>query len=98
MAGAPANLNPLTSSTTEGSELLGCMYEGLVRQNAEGQILPGSGLAEKWDISEDGKVYTFTLREGVQFHNGEPVTAEDVVYSFNLAKKSNTEYTPGKRC
>ena len=65
MAGAPADLNPLTCSTTEGSELLGCMYEGLVRQNADGQILPGSGLAEKWDISEDGLVYTFTLRDAI---------------------------------
>lgn len=63
MAGAPTDINPLTASTAEGSELLGCMYEGLVRQNAEGQILPGSGLAEKWDVSEDGKVYTFTLRD-----------------------------------
>lgn len=42
MAGAPTDINPLTASTAEGSELLGCMYEGLVRQNAEGQILPGS--------------------------------------------------------
>lgn len=81
MAGAPADISPLTSSTTEGSELLGCMYEGLVRQNAEGQILPGSGLAEKWDISEDGKVYTFTLRDAT-WSDGSPITADQFVYAW----------------
>ena len=81
MAGAPADISPLTSSTTEGSELLGCMYEGLVRQNAEGQILPGSGLAEKWDISEDGKVYTFTLRDAT-WSDGSSITADQFVYAW----------------
>ena len=55
------------------------MYEGLVRQNAEGQILPGSGLAEKWDVSEDGKVYTFTLRDAT-WSDGSPITADDVAH------------------
>lgn len=81
MAGAPADLNPLTCSTTEGSELLGCMYEGLVRQNADGQILPGSGLAEKWDISEDGLVYTFTLRDAI-WSDGSAITAEQFAYAW----------------
>ena len=81
MAGAPADISPLTSSTTEGSELLGCMYEGLVRQNAEGQILPGSGLAEKWDVSEDGKVYTFTLRDAT-WSDGSAITADQFVYAW----------------
>ena len=81
MAGAPADLSPLTSSTTEGNELLGCMYEGLVRQNAEGQILPGSGLAEKWDVSEDGKVYTFTLRDAT-WSDGSAITADQFVYAW----------------
>ncbi|HIC90030.1 MAG TPA: ABC transporter substrate-binding protein, partial [Anaerolineae bacterium] len=40
-------------------------------------------LAESWDISEDGKVYTFHLRPNAKFHNGRPVVADDVVYSFN---------------
>lgn len=81
MSGAPADLNPLTCSTTEGSELLGCMYEGLVRQNADGQILPGSGLAEKWDISEDGLVYTFTLRDAI-WSDGSAITAEQFAYAW----------------
>lgn len=40
-------------------------------------------MAEKYALSEDGTTYTFTLREGVKFHNGQTVTAEDVVYSIN---------------
>ena len=39
-------------------------------------------LAESWSISEDGLIYEFVLRKGAKFHNGEPVTAEDVKFSF----------------
>ena len=42
----------------------------------------GNGLAESWSVSKDGLVYEFVLRKGVKFHNGEPVTAEDVKFSF----------------
>ena len=81
MAGAPADINPLTASTTEASEILGIMYEGLVRQNAEGQILPGSGLAENWTISPDGTVYTFTLRDAT-WSDGAAITADQFVYAW----------------
>ena len=43
-------------------------------------------LAESWTVSEDKRVYEFTLRKGVKFHNGDPFTAEDVVFSFKRAK------------
>ena len=59
------------------------MYDQLVRLNPvtwEG-IIPA--LATEWTISDDGKTYTFSIREGVKFHNGVPLTAEDVVASFN---------------
>lgn len=48
--------------------------------SVEGEIYPD--LAESWDISDDGLEYTFYLREGAKFHNGDPVTAEDAVYSL----------------
>src|SRR5438874_13190952 len=52
--------------------------------------MPGNpmanSLAESWSMSEDQRVYDFTLRKGVKFHNGDPFTAEDVAFSFARAK------------
>ncbi|HSJ28333.1 MAG TPA: ABC transporter substrate-binding protein, partial [Acidimicrobiia bacterium] len=56
--------------------LLYNVYETLVKLEADGSIT--GLLAESWDVSEDGLVYTFDLREEVTFHNGEPLDAEDV--------------------
>lgn len=80
-AGAPTDINPLTSSTTEGAEILGTFYEGLVRQDADGNIAQGSGLAESWDISDDGTVYTFHLRDA-NWSDGTPITADQFVYAW----------------
>ena len=52
-----------------------------MKPNSDGEMIPA--VAEKYTLSEDGTTYTFTLREGVKFHNGQTVTAEDVVYSIN---------------
>ena len=62
-------------------EVLFNIFEGLVKPNSDGEMIPA--VAEKYTLSEDGTTYTFTLREGVKFHNGQTVTAEDVVYSIN---------------
>ncbi len=64
------------------------VFEGLTRFASDGSIIPG--LAESWEISEDGATYTFTLREGVTFHDGEAMTAEDVVFSFDRARAEDT--------
>ncbi|MBP2650869.1 MAG: transporter substrate-binding protein [Firmicutes bacterium] len=53
------------------------------------ELVPG--LAEKWDISADGKVYTFYLRQGVKFHNGEELTADDVVYTIDRMLNPKTK-------
>ena len=52
------------------------IFESLLTFDAKFQIVPQ--LAERWEASPDGKVYTFTLRKGVKFHNGREMTAEDV--------------------
>ena len=49
-------------------------------QDAKAELIPGA--AESWTISDDGKVYTFKLRAGATWSNGDPVTADDFVYSF----------------
>lgn len=77
----PGHLNPaITTSggTHTASELL---YNGLVELDDNGNPVPG--LAESWEITEDGAVYTFSLQEGVVWHDGTPFTADDVVFSFN---------------
>lgn len=89
MAGAPTDINPLTCSTTEGSELLGTMYEGLVRQDANGEIQQGSGLAESWDVSDDGTVYTFHLRDAT-WSDGSPITADQFVYAWRKVLEPET--------
>jgi peptide/nickel transport system substrate-binding protein len=61
--------------------LLYNVYETLVRLQPDGSIT--GLLASDWEVSDDGLTYTFYLREGATFHNGEPLTAEDVVFSIN---------------
>lgn len=63
--------------------LLNQMYEPLAHVEDDGSITPA--LATDWVISDDGKTYTFTIREGVKFHNGDEMTAEDVAFSLNRA-------------
>ena len=75
------SLDPHQTVAAGTREVLFNIIEGLVKPNSDGEMIPA--VAEKYTLSEDGTTYTFTLREGVKFHNGQTVTAEDVVYSIN---------------
>ena len=85
----PANLD---FTTTDGAAipevLLYNVYENLVQLDQDGNIAPM--LAESWEVSEDGKTYTFKLREGVTFTNGEEFTAEDAKFSIEAVQKDWT--------
>ena len=74
------SLDPHGSMSAGTREVLFNIYEGLVKTGPDGGLIPA--VAESYDISKDGLAYTFKLREGVKFHNGAPVTAEDVIYSI----------------
>ena len=74
------SLDPHAAASAGTREVLFNIYEGLVKTGPDGELIPA--VAENYAVSEGGLVYTFTLREGVTFHNGEPVTAEDVIYSL----------------
>ena len=78
------SLDPHHMTAAGTKEVLFNMFEGLVKPNAEGEIVPA--VAEEVVKSEDGMTYTFTLREGVTFHNGDPVEMEDVLYSIERRK------------
>jgi peptide/nickel transport system substrate-binding protein len=73
-------LEPQETTDTDSAAVRYQIYNGLVRMNEAGQPTPD--LAESWQISEDGTVYTFQLRAGVTFHDGTPLNAEAVKASF----------------
>lgn len=74
------SLDPHKAVAAGTKEVLFNIFEGLVKPDKDGNLVPA--VAESYDISDDGKVYTFKLREDVKFHNGNLVTADDVVYSI----------------
>ncbi|GAB4069841.1 peptide ABC transporter substrate-binding protein [Ancylobacter sonchi] len=76
----PESLDPHKTSTIYEAHILRDLYEGLVMPNATAGLIPGA--AESWTVSPDGKVYTFKLRADGKWSNGDPVTADDFVYSF----------------
>ena len=79
------SLDPGECFEYTGSEICGNVYQKLVTTpNSDPSRLVGE-LAEKWDASEDGKTFTFTLREGPKFASGKPVTAEDAAWSLQRA-------------
>ena len=80
---APAHFDVHQSGTVSNMAAQGPMYDNLIRRDPrDGQtIIPD--LAHAWDISSDGKTYTFSLRKGVKFHDGADFTAEDVQATFS---------------
>ena len=77
---APVGLDPHLTTAFSSFAISGQIYDGLVEVNAALEVEPG--LATSWTVSDDGLTYVFQLREGVRFHNGRSMTADDVVYSF----------------
>jgi peptide/nickel transport system substrate-binding protein len=81
---APAHFDVHQSGTVSNIGSQGCMYDNLIRRDPRdsGQsIIPD--LAHSWEISKDGKTYTFFLRQGVKFHDGGNFTAEDVKATYS---------------
>ena len=81
--GDPPTLDPHLSGDSTSAEYVVEIYSGLVTYDLDLNVVPD--LAEDWDISEDGTVYTFHLRENAEFHNGKPVRAQDFKWSFERA-------------
>ena len=70
------------------------VFDSLILQQPDGSFEPR--LATEWTISDDGLTYTFNLREGVTFHNGEPFEADDVVYTFERGKEVGIPYAQAR--
>ena len=86
------SLDPHRAVNAGTSEVMFNIFEGLMKASPDGGVIPA--VASDYEISPDGKTYTFTLREGVTFHNGNAVTLEDVLYSLKRCAGSESEGTP----
>ena len=84
----PKTIDPTLNSAVDGSIYIQHAFEGLATRDKENKIT--SGVAERWDISEDGLTYTFYIREDAKWSDGQKITADDFVYSWRRAVNPDT--------
>jgi len=84
----PQTLDPHLAEGVPSSHILRDLFEGLTSESPDGRVIPGA--ASRWNVSRDGKTYTFYLRRGALWSNGDPVTAEDFVFSFQRSANPET--------
>src|SRR5919202_1152792 len=82
LAGFPEALNPVLANDDASNAVDALVFSGLTKADEHG--LPVPDAAQSWDISPDGKTYTFVLRTNARWHDGVPVTADDAVYTLTL--------------
>ena len=86
--GDASNLIPLLASDSASHNIAGMVYNGLVKYDKDMNIV--GDLAESWDITAKGLVITFHLRKGVKWHDGQPFTAADVLYTYQVTVDPKT--------
>jgi peptide/nickel transport system substrate-binding protein len=90
--GRPVSVNPLAARTQVDRDLVALTFSGLVRLGPDGMLIPD--LASRWTSDDTGKSWTFTLRPDTRWHDGEPLTAGDVVFTIDTLR--DPDYTgPG---
>ena len=82
LAGFPQAMNPVLANDDASRSVAALVFSGLTKPDESGQPVPD--LAQSWDISPDGKTYTFVIRSNARWHDGAPVTADDAVFTFKL--------------
>lgn len=82
--GSARFINPVIALSQPDQDLAALVYSGLMRAAPDGSFIPD--LAESYRVSEDGTVYTFTIRRDAVFHDGKPVTADDVAYTIRMTQ------------
>ena len=88
---SPTTLNPLSSTDLYATGVQNYVIENLLSRNPETFEWEPS-LASKYQVSDDGKVFTFTIREGVKWHDGKPFTVEDVKFSYDAITHPKNKY------
>jgi peptide/nickel transport system substrate-binding protein len=91
----PAGFDPVRGPSGMSHVVIEQVYETLMLLDPDAKPIPG--LAESYEMSEDGLAYTFKLRDGVTFHNGDPLTAEDVKFSFDRLREPDSGYSYGSQ-
>ena len=90
MAGI-GNMRPAPwQETAFGKGYMTLLYDFLVGTNADGSLSTANGVAERWEMSADGRTWTFWLRQGIKFHDGSDLTAEDAKWSLEMVTKPDS--------
>ena len=84
IVGTPRFINPVLAFSDADQDLVSLIYSGLMRKSINGTLIPD--LAEKYEGSKDGLIYTFTLKNKIYFHDKKPITADDVIFTINKIK------------
>jgi peptide/nickel transport system substrate-binding protein/microcin C transport system substrate-binding protein len=88
---APTTLNVLSSTDAYASDVQSMIIEGLLTRNPETREWEPA-LAKEWKVAKDGMSFEFTLRDGVKWHDGKPLTVEDVKFSFDAIMEPTNKY------
>lgn len=84
IVGTPRFINPVLAISEADHDLTILVYAGLMKKTANGNIVPE--LAKSYQVSSDGMSYTFILKDGIYFHDGNPLTADDIIFTVNTIK------------
>jgi ABC-type transport system substrate-binding protein len=88
----PESINPILTTSTISANIIDLVFSRLVRYHSKEMVAPE--VAEHWEISDDGLVWTFYLRDDVSFHDGYPLNAHDVAFTYRAIcdPRNNSPY------
>jgi peptide/nickel transport system substrate-binding protein len=84
ITGSVRFINPVLATSDTDKDIASLVFSGLMRRDQNGMIVPD--LAESYSVSPDGRTYTFIIKKGASFHDGKPVTADDIVFTIAKAQ------------
>ena len=88
LIGAPQFINPLLSQANDADrDLSKIFYPGLLKHDSKGNLIPD--LADSYQISDNGLEYTFTLKKNIKWHDGQPLTADDIIFTIKILQNND---------
>jgi peptide/nickel transport system substrate-binding protein len=89
VVGIPRFVNPVLAVSDADKDVVSLVFSGLLKASPDGKLVPD--LAASYTISPDGRTYTFTLRDNIFFHDGEPITTEDIEFTIQKIQDSTVK-------